>query len=250
MTGLYRSARKYRYYDREHRGRKRVRAVVLFLLLILVLFNAVSYFLVSSFITPSAAMEPALPAGSRFLATPLTYGIRLPLFHRVIPGFRTPRRGDIVLLRPPFIEENPWYIRMGDGAVRFFTLQKVTIDPSRKRDWENGIMAKRIIGLPGDTVRMEGFRAFIRPAGESEFRPESELYPRSEPVIPPMPENWDPEHPFSGNMNALTLGEGQYFVLSDSRSRGSDSADWGVVEGSHILMKVFFRYWPHPGFRF
>ena len=250
MTGLYVNAKKYRYSSHGKRRKRTIPKIILFLVLFFILFNLISLFLVSSWQTSSAAMDPALPPSSRFLTTGLTYGVDIPLFKIRVPGYREPVRGDVVLVRPPFIEEAPWFLQLADSLVRFFTVQKLTVNSSRKKYWENETTVKRVIAVPGDTVKVEGFRVYIRPAGDSDFREESEFISRGIITVPPFPENWDTEHPVSGNLEPILLGESEYFVLSDSRGRGSDSLDWGPVERNEIRRKVFFRYWPDPGFRF
>ena len=44
--------------------------------------------------------------------------------------------------------------------------------------------------------------------------------------------------------NGLTLGEDEFFVLGDNRSRSNDSKDWGPVPLENIVGKVWFIYWP------
>ncbi len=65
-------------------------------------------------------------------------------------------------------------------------------------------MVKRVVALPGDTVRFE-------PGG----KPAPELLP-----------------------------DGRYFVVGDNRRRSRDSRHFGALPESDILGVVFFRYWP------
>jgi signal peptidase I len=106
-------------------------------------------------------------------------------------------------------------------------------------------MVKRIIAVPGDTVVMRDYEAFVRPADGSDFEAENQLIEASyQPVRTPLPAGWRKELPFSGDLEALTLAEGQYFVLGDNRPSSSDSRSWGPVERGRIVARVLYRYWP------
>ena len=78
------------------RGKKRSRAFlfsfVKFLILSLVLYALVATFLVGSYRVDSVSMAPGLVPGERVFATPLVYGIKLPLGGRRIRGIEAPRR--------------------------------------------------------------------------------------------------------------------------------------------------------------
>ncbi len=84
---------------------------------------------------------------------------------------------------------------------------------------------KRVIGLPGDDLRIDHGRVSVnsRPLSE-QYVPPRYQDDRSEPemVIPP----------------------NQYFVMGDHRSISSDSRDFGPVDRSLIYGKAAFVYWP------
>lgn len=200
--------------------------------------------ILSSYQADSVSMEPAIPREGRILATPIYYGSSIPFSGKALPGIREPLRGDVVVVTPPQVEPDPWYLRTLDGIVRFFTLQMVSLDTTRKREWENREVIKRIIAIPGDTVRMVGYKAEIRPAGEESFVSESNLIQGLSIQYPELPPGWDDGHPFSGNRTELTLKEGEFFLLGDNRGEGMDSLYLGQVERNRIHQRVFLRYWP------
>ncbi len=88
---------------------------------------------------------------------------------------------------------------------------------------------KRIIGLPGETVRIIDGYVYIN--GE---RLEDDVYGK-EVMLQPM-RAADP----------ITLGEDEYFVLGDNRNYSRDSRDPGVgnVKRSQILGRAWLRFWP------
>ena len=108
-------------------------------------------------------------------------------------------------------------------------------DPSN----EDTVMVKRVIGVPGDTVRFLGNDVQVLP-GSGTSRP---LHDVVTPVanaagggIPLAVEG-----PGSASM---TLAPGEYFVLGDNRSGSSDSRHWGAVSRDAILGKAAFRIFP------
>jgi signal peptidase I len=83
-------------------------------------------------------------------------------------------------------------------------------------------LIKRVVGLPGDNVRIENGTVWVNGA---------EL---EEPYIADSPSyngNWD-------------VPPGSYFVLGDNRNNSSDSHSWGFLPQENLLGKAFYVYWP------
>src|SRR5690242_3611881 len=84
---------------------------------------------------------------------------------------------------------------------------------------------KRVIGVAGDKIRIEGGRVFVNGASLAEdYVPESYEDERSYPEI--------------------TVPENSFFVLGDHRTMSNDSRDFGPVDQSYIYGKAVFGYWP------
>jgi signal peptidase I len=81
---------------------------------------------------------------------------------------------------------------------------------------------KRVIGLPGDTVRIFDGKVFVND------RPLEEPYIASPPVY----------------TSELTVPEDSLFVLGDNRNNSSDSHSWGPVPMEYVIGKAVFIYWP------
>lgn len=87
---------------------------------------------------------------------------------------------------------------------------------------------KRIIGLPGETIKIEGNLLTIinkeNPAGLTV----SENYRSSESDLD----------------KNITLKEGEYFVMGDNRSVSSDSRTWGALPRENISGRALVRLFP------
>jgi signal peptidase I len=84
---------------------------------------------------------------------------------------------------------------------------------------------KRVIGLPGDKVRIEQGRVYVNG---------NELV---ENYVPPRFED-------SRSLGTTVLKPNEYWVMGDHRSISSDSRDFGPVERGLIYGKAAFVYWP------
>lgn len=192
-------------------------------------------------------MEPTLSAGDRLLTVPPIYGPKISLLNWQIPGFRAPSRGDLVTLRPAFVERPGFARRLFGPIARFFTLANRPTDDGN--EWSGALQVKRIIGLPGDTVRMERFVAYVRPSGDQEFVSEFALASNTYEIIAEeRPTDWRPLDPFGPAMEDLELGDDEYFVLADNRSTATDSRHWGPVGRDAIGAIVSIRFWPFSRF--
>jgi signal peptidase I len=189
-------------------------------------------------------MLPNLRAGDRFIF--FSYFV-----HCIVPwadrerGNLYLRRGDVVLV-DTYMGEGPGLLHhLAYGAVRFFTAQRVGLATPSGRIPSDYQFIRRVIGLPGDEVSMEGHVIRVRVRGSAFSLTEFEVTERAYTTnIPGMPPQWDPSLPFSGSMDAIILGENEVFLLSDDRAATNDSRTWGPIPLGNIRGQALFRYWP------
>lgn len=167
---------------------------------------------VQNFQVVGSSMEPTLHTGQRLLVNKIVYATLSPgvarwvLPWRDIPDngrvsvFHPPRRGDVIVFLPP---------RRGEGGGIF--------NPG------NQDYIKRVIGVPGDTVSIEGGRVYVNGVALDE----PYIRERVQYRVPPR-----------------EVPEGQYFVLGDNRNQSSDSHVWGLLPGENIVGKAWLVYWP------
>ena len=114
-----------------------------------------------------------------------------------------------------FVMVNRLAYRFGDPAHGDVVVFHYPRDPEQE-------FIKRIIGLPGDTVRISGGDVFINGAEISE--PYIAAAPRSE--------------------GEWLVPDGHVFVLGDNRNNSQDSRNFGYVTMENVIGKALFIYWP------
>jgi len=235
---MFDKALKYSYAEQK-RERHRILRVVMTVLLLFLLYNIINTFLVSVWVLNNDTMEPGLRAGDRFIV----YSSFLPFVISRInkTGGTFPfKRGAVVLIDTRRGENQNWLLLTADSFVRFVTAQQKEILSA-----EEHLYIKRIIAVPGDEISMNNFVFRVKPAGNMYVFTEFELSDRPYyPNIPQVPALWDETLPFSGYMDSITLGPGEYFVVSDDRGNSGDSRTWGPVNAKKLLGKPVFRFWP------
>ncbi len=120
------------------------------------------------------------------------------LTDKISPRFSGYKRGDIVVFKAP---------------------------PQRGKDY-----IKRIVGLPGEMVKLSSGRVF----GNDQQLIETYL---------PSGTETQGRNFMKDNQETL-VPLGTYFVLGDNRMYSSDSREWGMVPTSDVIGKAWFRYWP------
>ena len=103
---------------------------------------------------------------------------------------------------------------------------------------QDGYYIKRIIGLPGETVRIADNEVYIKEVGASDF------YKLDEPYLDEGRKTWvdkEGEDPVE-----ITLDANHVFCMGDNRNGSIDSRSSriGQLNEKYILGKVIFRVWP------
>ena len=95
---------------------------------------------------------------------------------------------------------------------------------------------KRVIGLPGDTVKFAQGKVMIYNAqNPTGFVLEENYLPKGVETISTTP-SFGP------------LGSDEFFVLGDNRMASSDSRFWGILPRNDIVGKVWLRVYPFSTF--
>ena len=107
---------------------------------------------------------------------------------------------------------------------------------------------KRVVGLPGDTLKIEDGVLCIRPEGETRFRRADELDPRFKKIF----KGEGGYQGYSNDLRARHLREGReftvpkrhYFMLGDNTNFSMDSRYFGAVPRRNLVGRAFFVFWP------
>jgi signal peptidase I len=178
-------------------------------------------FIVQAFQIPSPSMENTLLIGDYLLVNKLCYGGGS-LGDYFMP-YRRVRRGDIVVFHYPV---NP--------ALHF---------------------VKRVIGVPGDRVRLVNKQVFVNGVPLKEpyahfTRPANDLFrdnfPRLDVAPGETPEWWILLRKLVED-GQLIVPEGHYFVMGDNRDDSYDSRYWGFVPQTNIIGRPLLIYWSVQG---
>lgn len=122
---------------------------------------------------------------------PTLYAGNFVVVNKLSYQFGFPSRGDIIVFRyPPNPELDPYI--------------------------------KRVIGLPGEEIRVEDGNVFINGVRIAEPYLETQTQQGGEWVIP----------------------EDALFVMGDNRNNSSDSRAWGIVPLENVIGKALMVYWP------
>jgi signal peptidase I len=239
-------------YAEAVQGRRRVARRLGLLLLLFVCYELLTGLFLTTYSIKSQSMAPTLLPGDRIVATPLAFGPRT-LFGK-LPGISRPERGDIVIVEPNYGKRPGFWEMLSDSIVRFVTFQLVS--PARGGRSSGGLDAilsaptlQRVVGKPGDTIRMEDFVFKVKVAGSDQFLTEFELSSNRYDIShEDAPESWREDLPGSGQMKERALGRDEYFLAGDARSSSSDSRLWGPVRVDRFRAKALLRYWPPKSF--
>jgi signal peptidase I len=156
---------------------------------------------------PSPSMEDSLLVGDHVIVNKFALAPGASALERAILPFAPLKRGDIIVFRPPH---------------------------DIFQDY-----VKRVIGLPGETVKIVDRVVHVRAQGEEGYVPLLEPYSvhKDPGGVPPELDNFGP----------VTVPEGQYFVMGDNRDNSLDSREWGFVPRDSVVGRGLLIYWSFSG---
>jgi signal peptidase I len=180
-------------------------------------------FIVQAFQIPSESMENTLLVGDYLLVNKLCYGGQ---------GFGGRGFGDELMP----------YQRIERGDIIVF---HYPVDPQQH-------FVKRVIGVPGDHLRMVSKKVLIngKPLDEPYVRflePRNNLFrddfPRMDIAAQRLEGDWWLEMRKLVVDGQLIIPEGHYFVMGDNRDNSDDSRYWGFVPRENIIGRPLVIYW-------
>ncbi len=162
---------------------------------LLLLFGTTS--IVQAFVIPTGSMEDNLLVGDHLLVDKLAYA-PAGRFAKYLLPYAEVKRGDIIVFRYP---------------------------PGIKLTY-----VKRVMGVPGDRLRMENKQLFLNGRALEE---------------PYTVHKTGDSDPTRDTFSELTVPTGNYFALGDNRDNSADSRVWGFVPRENIIGKPWLIYWSY-----
>jgi len=126
--------------------------------------------------------------------------------------------------------ENRDYLVVDEISFRFRKPERGEVIIFRFPRDRSQFFIKRIIGLPGETVRINDGHVFVKIGGQFQKIDES-LYLSGDVAT-------------IGSNQEVILGSDEYFVMGDNRDASSDSRAWGPIVRSDIIGRAWVRAWP------
>ena len=105
-------------------------------------------------------------------------------------------------------------------------------------------LIKRIVGLPGETVRIADGHVYIREPGAADFYMLEEPYLDVSVVTTVMSSGMERGY------DEITLGEDEYYCLGDNRPVSNDSRNLGPFSADRIRGVAFVIIYPFNEFKF
>jgi signal peptidase I len=180
-------------------------------------------FVLQPFLIPSESMEHTLLVGDFLLVNKQIFApagdpnsLETRLVRRILP-YRDVERGDIVVFHHP----------------------------------HPPLLIKRVVGIPGDRIRMEDGRVEVNevpldepyvafePASANPFRDNFPARVYTDPNIDP---DWWQQMPAFTRNGELVVPPGMYFMLGDNRNHSKDSRFWGLVPRQAIIARPLVIY--------
>jgi signal peptidase I len=175
-------------------------------------------FVVQAFQIPSESMENTLLIGDYLLVDKLRYGGG-GIGDAFMP-YRRIKRGDIIVFKYP-------------------------VDPRQH-------FVKRVIGLPGDHVRLENRKVYVNgvPLQEAYVRYSGRMhdayrddFPQVNLLALGLEGDWLLQMKKLVEDGQLIIPQGDFFVMGDNRDDSLDSRYWGFVPRENVIGRPLLIYW-------
>ena len=182
-----------------------LRELPVLIVLAFVLAIVLKTFVVQAFYIPSSSMEPTLFPGDRVLVNKALY---------------SPHRLDVIVFADPQGRPGPDRGLVG-GALHWLT-QALGVEQPEDEDF-----IKRVIGLPGEEVKIRDHIVYVDDVA------------LSEPYLTKQARR------SMGDYGPVTVPDDSLFVMGDNRGNSNDSrAGLGFIPVDKVIGGAFVRIWP------
>ncbi len=189
----------------------------------LILFLSVRWIVIEPFVIPSESMVPNLFIHDHIVVNKLAYGVRWPMGDGWLMNWKFPQRGEVVVFRYPH-NRNIFYI-------------------------------KRVVGLPGDRIKIQSNKLFVNDIEQPKKVVEEPTEKISLELESQSPSDYFEEtfdenskhfirlsadqHLADYDNQEFTVEPNSYFVMGDNRNNSHDSRAWGSVDNKFIVGQAY-----------
>jgi signal peptidase I len=184
-------------------------------------------FVLQAFKIPTGSMEDTLLIGDHLLVNKFAFAYPTGILGRVLP-YRDVRRGDVVVFKFP---------------------------PSEDQSQAGEHFVKRVVGVPGDRVRIFHRQVyvngqvlpepFVHHTYVDQLRPGDDFPPDPSDYLRGITTRWSDEMADHVQNGELVVPPGNYFVMGDNREQSWDSRFWGFVPRELISGRPLLIYWSY-----
>jgi len=184
-------------------------------------------FVLQAFKIPTGSMENTLLIGDHLLVNKFIFAPQSGVLSRILP-YRDPRRGDVLVFK---------------------------FAPTDEQTEPGEHFVKRVMGLPGDRIRIFHRQVFVNekplnepyvrhdPAYADELRPGDDFPPPDDEYLSGATAAWEAEIGSTVRNGEVVVPPGKYFVMGDNREQSWDSRFWGFVDRSVVSGRPLLIYW-------
>jgi signal peptidase I len=184
-------------------------------------------FVLQAFKIPTGSMENTLLIGDHLLVNKFIFAPQGGVLTHLLP-YRDLRRGDVVVFK--------------------FTPTDDQTEPGEH-------FVKRVIGIPGDRIRIFHRQIFVNgslqqeryvrhdPDYANELRPGDDFPPPENEYLSGATTTWESEISSAVKNGELIVPPGKYFVMGDNREQSWDSRFWGFVSRGVVIGRPALIYW-------
>ncbi|HJQ20084.1 MAG TPA: signal peptidase I [Gemmatimonadaceae bacterium] len=217
----------------------RTRALILSVLPTLAIFLGTRQLLAEAFRISSGSMEPTLLVGDWLFVNKLRYGPHIPFTKHSLPGYASPKRGDVSVFISP--EQDP-SIRIAPDEVTPTLVKRIVGVPGDTLVMRHGVLTVNGTALPSPNAFVLADSVADVPQAIFSWQHQIEIRGSrfGEPIATPSLHEWGP----------LVVPADTYFMLGDNRDNSVDSRYYGPVQRTNLRGTptfVYYSYDPERG---
>jgi signal peptidase I len=182
-------------------------------------------FVLQAFKIPTGSMEDTLLIGDHLLVNKFAFAYHAGMLAGILP-YREIRRGDVIVFKFP---------------------------PSEEQSEPGEHFVKRVIGVPGDRIRIfhrqvfvngqPVYEPFVHHSFPDQLRPGDDFPPADGDYLHGATARWSADIQNYVQNGELVVPPGLYFAMGDSREQSWDSRFWGFVPRGLISGRPVLIYW-------